>query len=98
MNTECWKGVCEREDEGNSERDSHLFPTAQLRKALVCELKHYTRKAKPTGTELGSGTYGTVVELTLAGEIVAGKVFKPLSHKQPQMLISKLRAELFQAF
>ena len=69
--------------------------TAEFRQALVHELKHYTRKAKPTGTELGSGTYGTVVELTLAGEIVAGKVFKPLSHKQPQMLISKLRAELF---
>ena len=78
------------------EIDSVMFiPTAELRKALVCELKHCTRKAKPTGTELGSGTYGTVIELTLAGEIVAGKVFKPLSHKQPQMLISKLCAELF---
>ena len=33
-------------------------------------------KAKPTGIELGSGTYGRVIELLSAGEIVAGKVFK----------------------
>ena len=72
-----------------------ILTADELRKALVHELKQYTRKAKPTGTELGSGTYGTVIELTLAGEIVAGKVFKTLSHKQPQMLINKLRAELF---
>ena len=80
--------MCEREDEGSSERDRfiHLFPTAELRKALGCELKHYTRTVKPTGTELGSGTYGTVIELTLAGEIVAGKVFKTLSHKHPLVL------------
>ena len=33
-------------------------------------------KAKPTGIVLGSGTCGKVIELSSAGEIVAGKVFR----------------------
>ena len=54
-----------------------FFPlTAHLPKPLDHQLKPYERKAKPTGIELGSGTYGTVIELRSAGEIVAGKVFK----------------------
>ena len=63
--------------------------TADLRKAL----KVHTRKAKPTGIELGSGTYGTVIELTSVGETVAGKVFKTSSTIGDQ-LMSKLREEL----
>ena len=39
------------------------------------QLKPYTRRAKPTGTVLGSGTYGKVIELISAREIVAGKIF-----------------------
>ena len=45
----------------------------------MAQLKPYTRKARPTGTVLGSGTYGQVIELTSARETVAGKVFKTLS-------------------
>ena len=45
------------------------------RRALVTQLKPYTRKAKQTGTILGSGTYGKVIELKSAGEILAGKIF-----------------------
>ena len=55
----------------NSEK-TISFLTADPRKVF----KPYTRKAKPTGKELGSGTYGRVIELRSGGEIVAGKVFK----------------------
>ena len=51
-------------------------------------------KAKPTGKELGSGTYGRVIELISAGEIVAGKVFKISSNVHPQTLTNKLVVEL----
>ena len=65
------------------------FLTADLRKAL----KPHTRKAKPTGIELGSGAYGTVIELRSAGEIVAGKVFKT-SSTIDHPLMNRLREEL----
>ena len=42
----------------------------------MAQLKPYTRKARPTGAVLGSGTYGSVIELASAGETVVGKVFK----------------------
>ena len=64
--------------------------TAELQRAL----KRYTVKAKPTGTELGSGTYGRVIELKSAGEIVAGKVFKISSNVHPRALTNKLIGEL----
>jgi len=51
-------------------------------------------KAKPTGKELGSGTYGRVIELISAGAIVAGKVFKISSNVHPQTLTNKLIGEL----
>ena len=51
-------------------------------------------KAKPTGVKLGSGTFGTVIELTSAGKTVAGKVFKTSSYEQLQSLISKLHGEV----
>ena len=67
-----------------------FIPTAALRAAL----KRYTVKAKPTGIELGSGTYGRVIELLSAGEIVAGKVFKTSSGIHQQTLKNKLFGEL----
>ena len=45
-------------------------------KVIEDGLKQYTRKARPTNRSLGSGTYGSVIELVSAGEIVAGKVFR----------------------
>ena len=48
----------------------------------------------PTGKELGSGTYGRVIELKSAGEIVAGKVFKISSNVYPRTLTNKLFGEL----
>ena len=67
-----------------------LTAQRQLRRALV----GYTKRAKPTGKKLGSGSYGTVIELKLDDETVAGKVFRPLSCIKLQTLINKLRDEL----
>ena len=67
---------------------------ADLRRALVSQLKPYTRKATPTGRELGSGTYGSVIELKSAGETVAGKVFKISSTAKMQAVSSKVCGEL----
>ena len=60
----------------------------------MTQLKAYTRKARPTGVVLGSGTYGSVIELKSAGEIVAGKVFKTPSTDCLQVIGSNLCREL----
>ena len=70
------------------------LPPADLRRALVAQLKPYTRKAKPTETVLGSGTYGSVIELRSAGEIVAGKIFKISSTVRLQTIASRVCGEL----
>ena len=70
-----------------------LLP-ADLRRALVAQLKPYTRKARPTGTVLGSGTYGQVIELTSARETVAGKVFKTLSGAHVPIVLKRLCGEM----
>ena len=58
--------------------------TAELHRELVAQLKPYTRKARRTGTVLGNGTYGSVIELISAGETVAGKIFKMSSNVKVQ--------------
>ena len=60
----------------------------------MAQLKPYTRKARPTGTVLGSGTYGSVIELTSAREIVAGEVFKISSTTRLQALANRVCGEL----
>ena len=79
---------CVWQKRGNSESTTSSFLTAyhQLRLA-------YTTKAKPTGKQLGSGTYGTVIELISGGEIVAGKVFKT-SLTIDHQVMNKLCGEL----
>ena len=69
-------------------------PPADLHKALVRQLKPYIRKATPTGTVLGSGTYGSVIELTSAGETVAGKVFRMASTVRLQAIANRVCGEL----
>ena len=69
-------------------------PPADPRRALVTQLKPYTRKATPTGAVLGSGTYGSVIELTSAGETVAGKVFRMSSTVRLQPIANKVCGEL----
>ena len=60
----------------------------------MAQLKPYTRKARPTGTVLGSGTYGSVIELTSAGETVAGKVFRTSSTIRLQPVANRVCGEL----
>ena len=69
-------------------------PPAKLRRALVRQLKPYTRKATPTGAVLGSGAYGSVIELTSAGETVAGKVFRMSSTVQLQAIANRVCGEM----
>ena len=69
-------------------------PPADLRRALVARLKPYTRKATPTGKELGIGTYGSVIELTSARETVAGKVFRMSSTVRFAEVVSVVCREL----
>ena len=69
-------------------------PPANLRRALVAQLKPYTRKATPTGKVLGVGTYGSVIELRSAGETVAGKVFKMSSTAQVLPVALRVCGEL----
>ncbi|CAI8033372.1 Probable serine/threonine-protein kinase DDB_G0271682 [Geodia barretti] len=67
---------------------------ATLMTTLETQLKRYTRRAKPTGEVLGSGTYGWVIELTSAGETVAGKVFRVSATSQLQALATKVCGEV----
>ena len=69
--------------------NTHFSPPADLRRALVRQLKSYTRQATPTGTVLGNGTYGSVIELTSAGETVAGKIFKMSSTVRLQAIANR---------
>ena len=62
--------------------------------ALVTRLKAYTRNARPTGVELGSGTYGSVIELIHCREKVAGKKFRISSSVNMQSLTEKLCGEM----
>ena len=60
----------------------------------MAQLKPYTRKATPTGKVLGSGTYGSVIELTSAKETVAGKVFRMSSSVNLQAIANRVCGEL----
>ena len=60
----------------------------------MAKLKPYARKATPTGTVLGSGTYGSVIELTSAGETVAGKIFRTSSTTWLQTVAYRVYGEL----
>ena len=57
-------------------------------------LKPYIRRATPTGKVLGSGTYGSVIELMSAGEKVAGKVYKISSTAKLQAIAMRVCGEL----
>ena len=60
----------------------------------MTQLKPYTRIATSTGKELGSGTYGSVIELTSARETVAGKVFRMSSSVNLQAIANRVCGEL----
>ena len=61
---------------------------------MMTPLKPYLRKATPTGKVLGSGTYGSVIELMSAREKVAGKVYKISSTAKLQAIADRVCGEL----
>ena len=60
----------------------------------MTQLKPYTKKARPTGTVLGSGTYGSVIELISTRETVAGKVYRTSSTTRLQAVANRVCGEL----
>lgn len=71
-----------------------IFIPGDLRRALTTRLKPYTINARPTGVELGSGTYGSVIELIHCHEKVAGKRFKISSAAHIPSVMEKLCGEM----
>ena len=53
-----------------------------------------TKQAIPTGTVLGSGAYGSVIELSCEGKIVAGKIFRTLSVDHTTSVQKRIKDEL----
>ena len=80
-------------------RDQHFslpsFPLlADLHDMFETQFKRYTRKAKPTGEVLGSGTYGRVIELTSGQNTLAGKIFRISAVTQLQAIATKVCGEV----
>ena len=71
-----------------------LQKSAEVHRTLEKQLKPYTRNAKQTGKVLGSGTYGSVIELTSAGETLAGKIFRVLNATQVQGKVNEVCGEV----
>ena len=69
-------------------------PPADLRRTLVTCLKNCTKKATPTGVEIGSGTYGSVIELKVGRKLLAGKVFRMSSTVKLQAIANKVCGEV----
>jgi ankyrin repeat protein/serine/threonine protein kinase len=69
---------------------------SDIRKRLVVPLHSYTKRVKSTDIELGSGAYGTVIEVSSGGgEVFAGKLFKtPLSWVRQQKFLHKVIEEI----
>ena len=74
-----YHSVCVLGEDAVSKIVFSLIPTAALWTTLM---KRYEVKAKPTGRPLGRGKYGSVIEPSLAGKILAGKVFKTIDHQR----------------
>ena len=60
----------------------------------MTQLKNYIKHAIPTGTLLGSGTYGSVIELTSDGETMAGKIFRVFSTTKQSTIAKKVCNEI----
>ena len=61
---------------------------------MLKQLRPRTKQAIPTGTELGSGAYGSVIELTCEGKTVAGKIFRTLSRDHKIAVQESIKDEL----
>ena len=61
----------------------------EVRVSLKTRLEMPVTRAGPTGRELGSGSYGSVIELRTDKELVAGKVFK-VAESATRLLMPKV--------
>ena len=61
---------------------------------MLKQLRPKTKRAIPTGTVLGSGAYGSVIELRCEGKIVAGKIFRTLSVDHTKAVQERIKDEL----
>ena len=61
---------------------------------MLKQLRPKTKRAIPTGTVLGSGAYGSVIELRCEGKIVAGKIFQTLSVDHTTAVQKRIKDEL----
>ena len=61
---------------------------------MLNQLRPKTKQAIPTGTVLGSGAYGSVIELRCEGKIVAGKIFRTLSVDHTTAVQKRIKDEL----
>ena len=61
---------------------------------MLKQLRPKTKQAIPTGTVLGSGAYGSVIELRCEGKIVAGKIFRTLSVDHTTAVQKRINDEL----
>ena len=68
--------------------------SGNLRSTLLKQLRPKTKQAIPTGTVLGSGAYGSVIELRCQGEIVAGKIFRTMSEDHTTAVQKRIKDEL----
>ena len=66
----------------------------ELPSILEPQLRRYMRKSFATKRVLGTGTYGSVIELTSSGEVVAGKVFKMMSSTQLHTIAHRICGEV----
>ena len=68
--------------------------SGNLRSTLLKQLRPKTKQAIPTGVVLGSGAYGSVIELKCDGKIVAGKIFRTMSTAHATAVQKKISDEL----
>ena len=61
---------------------------------MLKQLRPKTKQAIPTGKMLGSGAYGSVIELSCEGKIVAGKIFRTLSPDHTTSVQKRIKDEL----
>ena len=61
---------------------------------MLKQLRPKTKQVIPTGTVLGSGAYGSVIELRCEGKIVAGKTFRTMSTDHTIIVQKRISDEL----
>ena len=73
---------------------SLITSSGSPRSTLLKQLRPKTKKAIPTGKVLGSGAYGSVIELTWEKKIVAGKIFRTMSRDHKIAVQESIKDEL----